>query len=306
MRRNFLSCDWGTSHLRVRLVGTETLRVLAEIKTPEGAAAIHQAGPETERASRFSQTLLACARQIFRQANTEAEVCVVSGMATSSIGWVELPYALAPLPLSADHLVRHTISLPGLEAVLVSGVRTADDVMRGEECEALGLVGLQPELATATGCLVLPGTHSKHIRLDGGVLRTFTTHMTGEIYAQLRQSPTLKAAVSAEGPVSEKEFLSGVAAASESGILAALFKIRSRTLTPGHCDLHGSSFLSGVLIGSELLQLPPGCPVFLASTPPLCELYALAAAALEKPLRVIPPEILPLALLSAHRDLLPR
>ncbi len=306
MFQNFLSCDWGTSHLRVRLVDTETLRVLAEIKTGEGAAALNQAGPESEREARFSQTLLACARQLFRQAEVEATVCVVSGMASSSIGWRELPYAAAPLPLSADTLVRHTIPLPGLSVVLVSGIRTADDVMRGEECEALGLLRLQSDLAAATGCLILPGTHSKHIQLDAGVLRTFTTHMTGEVYAQLRQTPTLKAAVSEDGPISENEFLSGVAAASRDGVLAALFKIRSRTLTPGHRDLHGSSFLSGILIGSELIQLPPDRPAFLASTPPLSELYALAAGALKKPLHVISPEILPLALLSAHRDLLPR
>lgn len=66
MVRNFLSCDWGTSHLRLRLVETATLRVLAEIKTGDGAAMINQAGLETERGARFSQALLACARCVVR------------------------------------------------------------------------------------------------------------------------------------------------------------------------------------------------------------------------------------------------
>jgi len=305
MFRNFLSCDWGTSHLRVRLVETSTLQVLAEIKTDDGAAMISQAGPERECAARFSQTLLACVRQLFELAGTEAEVCVVAGMASSSIGWMALPYAPTPLNLSADSLVSHALSVSDLSVVLISGVCTGNDVMRGEECELLGLIGLQPDLAAARTCLILPGTHSKHIQLDDGVLSSFTTHMTGELYTHLRQTPTLRAATSVEGPTSEREFLAGVASAGRDGLLAALFKIRSRPLTSEHGDLHGPSFLSGVLIGSELRHLPDDRPVFLASTPPLCDLYALAAAALQKPLRIIPPATLPLALLHAHRDLLP-
>jgi 2-dehydro-3-deoxygalactonokinase len=303
--KNFLSCDWGTSHFRLRLVETELLKVLAEVKTPEGAAHISLAGPPGGRATRFEKVLLKHTRLLFEKAGTEAVACVVSGMATSNIGWHELPYAPVPLKVSASCLVTRTLSVSGLTVMLVSGVHTADDVMRGEECELLGLAGLEPGLASGSCCLVLPGTHSKHLQLERNTLTNFTTFMTGEIHAHLRESPTLRAALAGDGgPVLEPEFLAGVSEARKMGLLAALFKIRSRPLVSGGGCFDGSSFLSGALIGAELLRLPKGSASFLAGTEPLRGLYELAASALGVPLRMIPLEKAVLATLRAHREIL--
>lgn len=306
VHETFLSCDWGTSHFRLRLIETATLTVLAELKTGEGIAHLGQNGSFSRRGERFSQVLAHHAGKLSQQAGTNSQFVVVSGMVSSSLGWMELPYVSAPLTLSADGLLNHVFSLNDFTVTLVSGVRTTSDVMRGEECEILGLAGLLPDLVAAPACLILPGTHSKHIRLNGSVLVDFTTHMTGEIYAQLQQTPTLQAALSAKGGFTEEEFIEGVSTAKELGILAALFKIRARSLISGRTNLHGHSFLSGVLIGSELLSLPADCPIFLGCAAPLCELYTLASVALDIPLNVISPTVLTTAVLSAHRAFLPR
>jgi len=225
-------------------------------------------------------------------------------MASSSIGWIELPYATAPLFLSPANLPTHTFLLGDLRIKLISGVRTDDDVMRGEETEIMGLLGLRPDIASA--CVVLPGTHSKHIRLDRNRLVGISTYMTGELYEHLMGSPTLQAALATDGPTFEPEFLAGVRTVREIGLPAALFKIRVRPLIADHDFLHGRSFLSGLLIGSELLDLTPTPPpIYLSCSPCVSTLYTLAAERLGIPLSIVSPETLRLALPWAHREFLP-
>lgn len=58
------------------------------------------------------------------------------------------------------------------------------DVIRGEETQ---LAGALETLAHPGGSLtvVLPGTHSKWVRVEEGVVTGFTTAMTGELYGLL-------------------------------------------------------------------------------------------------------------------------
>lgn len=305
--RAFLSCDWGTSYFRLRLVETVELTVLAEIKTTEGVAHISQTFAPEQRRLKFEETFCRHSKSIMPKSKTVASHCVISGMASSSLGWMELPYAEAPLMLAARNLKTHTFVLPSepsLTVSLVSGICTADDVMRGEECELLGLAAQHPDLILSPSCLILPGTHSKHISLEKDMLTGFTTYMTGEIYAQLPQMPTLKAALTAEGSYYENEFLAGVDAAKEFGLSASLFKIRARSLLSDRKDHHAPSFLSGALIADELLHVSFNRNVFLGGNMTLAGLYILAAERLDLPLQLLPPNILETALLHAHRNLL--
>lgn len=300
----FLSCDWGTSYFRLRLVETESLEILAEVKTSEGVAFVSKAGLDDERALRFEKILLGHARTLFDRAGVEATVCVVSGMASSNIGWQELPYNSVPITVTASSFFTRTVATSEITVLLVSGIHTGDDVMRGEECELLGLAGLEPRLSSGSCCLILPGTHSKHIQLRDNTLAGFRTFMTGEIFAQLKECATLRAALAMDGPIVREEFFAGISTAREIGLLASFFKIRSRALVAGNGGVHGPSFLSGALIGSELLHLPQGEPVFLAAASPLGELYELGATALDVPLHIIPKETAALAPLRAHREIL--
>jgi len=55
------------------------------------------------------------------------------------------------------------------------------DVMRGEEVTVWGLP------ASRLSLVVLPGRHSKWVRLEGGTIRHFATFLSGEIGALLRK-----------------------------------------------------------------------------------------------------------------------
>ena len=60
--------------------------------------------------------------------------------------------------------------------------------MRGEETQILGALDDLP----AAGALVcLPGTHSKWARVERGRITSFSTYMTGELYAVMKSHSIL-------------------------------------------------------------------------------------------------------------------
>ena len=71
------------------------------------------------------------------------------------------------------------------------------DVMRGEETQIAGFLAGEPGFA---GTLILPGTHSKHVRLGGGEVQGFATHMTGEVFAALSQHSVLSRTLGTASP----------------------------------------------------------------------------------------------------------
>src|SRR5439155_22401473 len=65
----------------------------------------------------------------------------------------------------------------------------AEDVMRGEETQLLGLGTLWPGFS---GVVCLPGTHSKWVQLTGRRVERFATAMTGELFEVLRTHSVLR------------------------------------------------------------------------------------------------------------------
>ena len=258
----FLSCDWGTTHFRLRLADRRTGAIRDEIKTPEGAANLAETAPGPRREERYAQCLATHAATLLARNSTEASDCLVSGMATS-------------LPL---------VGHPPLRVRLISGVRDEENVMRGEETELLGLAQKLPFLSETEVLLLMPGTHSKHVRLSGGKMISFDTLMTGELFAHLPNAPTLREALQHADCFEPTfpSFTQGVHEAANPGFFKTLFKIRARRLLDGVPPTEGAARLSGLLIGSELLQIPatPGLRVVLAAGGSLGALYRQAASEL--------------------------
>ncbi len=122
----------------------------------------------------------------------------ISGMASSSIGWQELPYARLPMSLDGSGLLwrdAEPLSLGDTEhrVILVSGARTDTDVLRGEETEVIGLFNLgELEQFQARSLVIKPGTHSKHVQVADGQLVDFATFMTGELFDVLSRHSILR------------------------------------------------------------------------------------------------------------------
>jgi 2-dehydro-3-deoxygalactonokinase len=196
---------------------------------------------------------------------------VMSGMVGSRQGWVEAPYV--PCPAGFDEIaaamreVQHGIWIvPG-----VSCREAVPDVMRGEEVQVLG--------AGRDGLICLPGTHSKWVEVrDGRVLR-FSTAMTGELYAVLKEHSILGRMMEA-GPADPAAFAEGVARSGEpGGLLHHLFGVRTRGLMGELTAAAAASYLSGILIGHELRSVDAEA-FYVLGAPELARLYVRAGGQL--------------------------
>ena len=293
----FLSCDWGTSRFRLRLAERASGKVLAETTVDQGAARVAQeAGPDRPAAyarilGRWIQNL-----ERLQKKDLDGLPVVVSGMASSTIGWRSLPYATLPFSLDGRGAVVEEVpsgeSLPGRQVVLVSGIRAERDVLRGEESQLLGLARLPSAHDLLAGCMVvLPGTHAKHVQVEWGEVVGFRTFLTGELFELLSTHSVLRhstgGATPLPSPLEEEAraaFQEGVREARELPLSAALFRTRAADVLEARGPLRSAAFLSGVLIGAEvsaLLQAAPGSlPILLAAGSSLAEPYGLALAAL--------------------------
>lgn len=278
---HFVSCDWGTSRFRLRLVDRSSNWPVAEHVTDQGILSLASAHPEREKRPAILSQVLNQGLTVLGIHNQPGIPVVISGMASSTLGWHHLPYAPLPAPLDGRTLRFLDLDEGGRQVRLVSGLQSAGDVMRGEETELVGLLGEPMQRALAENSLVvLPGTHSKHVRLRAGQIVDFTTHLTGELYALLCRDSTLD--LRADTAFDSGAFVAGVRASRDAGMSAALFQTRARTVLGLLPAKHGRSFLSGVLIGGEVAALAraEASQIVLAAGEALAGQYALAVTEL--------------------------
>ena len=214
-------------------------------------------------------------------------------MVGSAQGWREAPYAECPADAAAlaAQLLRFE-ALPGVKLHIVPGVRLAGlrpDVMRGEEAQVIGLLAMQPALS-ARARLVMPGTHSKWVRVEAGRIVDFHTYMTGELFALLREHSILgrPAREAGGGQASDEAFDRGVCAvraAGAAGATALLFSARALVLGGQLRPADSLEYLSGLLVGEELrcaLRTTPRCRRCWSAMTALCARYRRALALFDR------------------------
>lgn len=277
----FYSCDWGTSNFRLRLVRTENLDVLDECISDRGIAVMNrqfEAQTEASRPEFFTACLARQFEKLLPGYKEEQSIAIVSGMASSTIGMKELPYASVPFDATGRNLITERLPLhPGSKIILVSGVNCADDVMRGEEIQAIGLASILD--MEHPGLLILPGTHSKHIRFRAGKFTGFRTYMTGELFQLLGKHSVLVSSIgeTQAADYAPAGFLEGVRQGIDGQMAAQLFTVRSTDLLGSRSKNENTGFLSGLLIGSELANLQQSnIPAWIAAPAPLGQLYRTA------------------------------
>jgi 2-dehydro-3-deoxygalactonokinase len=280
MHKLFLSCDWGTSSFRLRLVHTATLEVLAESTSDEGVAKVfaqwQQSGTANNRVSFFQSILQQHVAVIEKRIlqTLSGLPLVISGMASSSIGMMELPYRHLPFSASGAGLLYELVAVNesfSHPVILVSGARTDTDVMRGEETQLAGCI---EQLTTATGLFIFPGTHSKHITVGGGQATHLHTYMTGEAFQLFANKSILANSVAANDAWHDKgnraAFEQGVLDGTAHNILHQAFMVRTNSLFNRYTAAANFWYLSGLLIGAELQALqhapPPSITIVGAGT----------------------------------------
>lgn len=244
---------------------------------------------------------------------------VMSGMVGSRNGWREAPYLTTDRPLTAlhDNLMPIDTGLPGVRCRVAPGYKYADpngipDVMRGEEAQLLGALALNGGSgASADGWYLLPGTHSKWARVEQGRIMEFLTFMTGEFFALFSQHGTLSKVIGSRDESFPDAFAAGVRAAKHGSFPHTAFGCRALVVTDMMPAEHTASYLSGLLIGTEIHDIlqragsatsaasAPGAPVQVIGSPGLSSRYHSALELLGIPSRAWQPDTVYLAALKA-------
>lgn len=268
-----VAVDWGTSRLRARLVDPRGA-ILAETSSDEGIGAI-SGGHE----------------QVFERLvhAWPAVPALMSGMVGSRQGWREVAYVPAPattadiaagvskFPTAAN---RDVAVIPG---VMIRDPRRDGDVMRGEETQCIGIIDREPDFA---GTAILPGTHSKWVRLEDRAIANFQTFMTGELFALLSKQSFLRHSLAESNSdiAASPDFALAVerTARDDLPFLGALFSVRVRQLLDNADKADNLAYLSGLVIGGEIAaarqggQLRDGSPIRIIGARSLGRAYATA------------------------------
>lgn len=283
---SYVAVDWGTSSFRLWLMDTGG-KVLAERRSDEGMTAAARTG--------FAAVLRSHLDALGAAADLPVVIC---GMAGARQGWVEAGYIDTPAHLTdilngavvVSGQARDIRILPGI----AQRATAAPDVMRGEETQLLGALGLN---APGEALVCMPGTHSKWVRVHGGTVERFATFMTGELFSAVERDTILSHAVAgAQEAVDADAFRAAVAEAFAAPALSAnlLFRVRSRQLLFGGSAEAARETISGTLIGVELAaglaEHKQGTPVTLIASGRLQRLYQMALEALSIPLDVMDAE----------------
>ncbi len=281
--RNLKTCliglDWGTSSLRAYRLGANGL-VLEQREASSGIMQLQGAGGDA-----FEQALDdTCGDWLDEAPGVPLIAC---GMIGSAQGWHKTPYI--ECPVNVEQLSAALTRIPtrrGHDLWIVPGViqrGELPDLMRGEETQVVGLFAEADDEPSLIG---LPGTHSKWVAVESGQLASFHTFMTGEVYAALLGHTILgKTLVANDELFDAAAFDRGlnVARSAEGGgLLSTIFSSRSLVLTGELKGAEQADYLSGLLIGYELVamlklyQPRPDQPIALIGSAMLCERYLRA------------------------------
>ena len=269
-----ITVDWGTSNFRAALLDAQGT-IVDQIEREQGILRLTRDAMAQAYHDLLSPWL-----------DSQPGVPVImAGMVGSIDGLVEVPYLACPTDLDglAENMVmvtdvdpdRPVFIVPGLSGRSVAG---SYDVMRGEEVQIVGALAALENEDSAVFCL--PGTHSKWVDVEKSCVTRFSTSMTGDVYAALREHSILARTI--DGDARDLAvFEQGLARAVQpGGLLHHLFSARSDVLLGDLTEARAGTYLSGLLIGHEVAAMlkivDPGLPLFVIGGRALTDLYVHA------------------------------
>lgn len=255
-----IALDWGSSSLRAWLLD-DNHQVLDYKRNHRGMIALSNEDANKRKLA-FEQSLVSLCGDWLAE-NPEIPL-IACGMVGAKTGWFEAKYIDLPCPVFMDasqllvfHYKNHSVSIvPGLRLPKRSEYDFSD-VMRGEETQMMGMIGqLEAQGEAAEDyLLILPGTHSKWVRIHHDEVIEFATLMTGELYQLLLEHSLLgKPITHAETDLASFDL--GVSCAMQhqnQALTHLIFSARTQLLDGSISAPQIADYLSGILIGNEMV-----------------------------------------------------
>ncbi len=275
----FISVDWGTSKFRAKLVQWDSLEVIKQIETSSGIKEVakeYEDQNEIEREEFYKDRLFNLLSEWSNDINHMP--LVLSGMASSTIGLKELGYADMPISVDGQNLIFEDIGDTNSPILLISGAKSEDGFMRGEEVQAIGVADRLRKTGQAS-ILILPGTHSKHMFYKEDSFYKMKNFMTGELFDTLSRSSILSYSMK-KTPLDDQNkaaFIKGTELGFQGKLSQSLLLIRLNDIILKQNPKDNYYYLSGMIIGDELSYLKNSIlPIYLSATQDLKTLYSLA------------------------------
>lgn len=283
----FISIDWGTSVLRIRLVDVNTMSVLAEETNSTGISSTFELWKQSsktddQRLSFYQNILLREIKKLEEKTTVQINglPIIISGMATASIGMKSISYKEIPFSTSGHDLIVEIAEATSdclHNMLLISGARTNNDVMRGEETQLTGSIDSKDKQEQL---FIFPGTHSKHAVVKDGQVLNFKTYMTGEFFELLSKKSILSNSVERVDDLANSEnlrsFEKGIDDSLRVNILNSAFQVRTNDLFQYLSKQENYCYLSGLLIGTELQELKADTPCTIVCDETIGKFYKIA------------------------------
>jgi len=239
--------------------------VLDEVKSSQGMASTfnaweeHVSNNDLDRVDFYLKVISEHLAIIAQRSDVDVKdvPVVLSGMASSTIGILNMPYKQLPFNTDGRDLETRWIQRSkefAHDVLLISGICNDDDVIRGEETQLIGCIEGNAKNGEEQ-LYILPGTHSKHIYVENGSVNHFQTFMTGEFFALLSTKSILSSSVAVDSMFDAESFKKGVSAGANTNLLHAAFLTRTNELFGKNNKAQNYSYLSGIIIGTELKDL---------------------------------------------------
>ena len=263
MQAQLIALDWGTTSLRAYKLAAGGVvleqRALSSgiMQLPKTPRVIHGGECADGFELAFEE---ACGDWLEAQPDLPVIAC---GMVGSAQGWREAAYCETPANVATlGNSLQTLVSLRGTRVHIVPGViqrSRLPNVMRGEETQVLGVLQNLPAEAGGDLLIGLPGSHSKWVEVVEGRITHFDTFMTGEVFAVLSEHSILgrtqQQGAAFDGLAFDRGVQVALSADGELGVLSTLFSARTLGLTGELAPTAQADYLSGLMIGHELVAL---------------------------------------------------
>jgi 2-dehydro-3-deoxygalactonokinase len=247
---NYIAVDWGTSNFRAMRV--KQGRVARTVQSEKGVARCPRA--------QLGEVLRTELMRLGDDYNEHLPV-ILCGMIGSNIGIKDAGYL--PLPVSFHDLLGRGVPLEHVlpnPATVRPGIcsREEHEICRGEEMQLAGALTVSEARVFAA-----VGTHSKWITVDPEQKKIvgLRTLMTGELYHLVLNHSVVGKGLG-EQAFSDEIFRQGVETAvaierGDSTLLSELFRCRGRYILGEFDAAFAAAWLSGLLVGHEVLTGHP-------------------------------------------------
>ncbi|CNK33388.1 2-keto-3-deoxy-galactonokinase [Yersinia frederiksenii] len=224
-------------------------------------------------------------------------ILLSSGMITSNVGLYELAHQIAPAGITelAQGMVKVDMPevaekpiwfVPGVrnnsQSVSVENVE-AMDIMRGEETEVIGVV--QSMNLQGPALIILPGSHSKFIRIDEkNRITGCVTTIGGELLDVITQNTILASSLQHDfaDEIDRTTLLQGSRTCQKVGLSRSCFSVRILDMFAHQSKNQKANFLLGAVLSSDIsaiknsdaLNITPGMTIVIGGKRILKEAFS--------------------------------